>query len=312
MTTPVVFAGAPPVIRARQLTKNFGETAAVSSIDFDVRPRECFGLLGPNGAGKTTTVRMVHCFIPPTSGLLEVLGFDVRRQACQIKSRLGVCPQENNLDPDLNVWDNLRVFARYFDITGPDVEKRCEELLHFIGLYHRRKAAIEELSGGMKRRLMMVRSLLNKPELLILDEPTTGLDPQARHQIWETIIQVKRQGTSVVLTTHYMDEAEHLCDRLLIMDQGRIVQEGSPRELVARNVGRYVVEVASGETQVAGTLRDLHLAFEASATHCYVFTDDGVATYKLLAARFGEECCLLRMANLEDVFLKVTGRDLRD
>jgi len=312
MTTPVVSAGAQPVIKARQLTKNFGETAAVSGIDFDVRPHECFGLLGPNGAGKTTTVRMAHCFIPPTAGLLEVLGFDVHRQARQIKARLGVCPQENNLDPDLNVWDNLRVFARYFDITGPDVEKRCEELLHFIGLYHKRKAAIEELSGGMKRRLMMIRSLLNKPELLILDEPTTGLDPQARHQIWETIIQVKRQGTSVVLTTHYMDEAEHLCDRLLIMDQGRIIQEGSPRQLLAKNVGRYVVEVASVEAPVVGALRDLRLAFEASATHCYVFTDDGVPTYKLLVDRFGEERCLLRMANLEDVFLKVTGRNLRD
>lgn len=312
MTTPVVSAGAQPVIKARQLTKNFGETAAVSGIDFDVRPRECFGLLGPNGAGKTTTVRMAHCFIPPTAGLLEVLGFDVHRQARQIKARLGVCPQENNLDPDLNVWDNLRVFARYFDITGPDVEKRCEELLHFIGLYHKRKAAIEELSGGMKRRLMMIRSLLNKPELLILDEPTTGLDPQARHQIWETIIQVKRQGTSVVLTTHYMDEAEHLCDRLLIMDQGRIIQEGSPRQLLAKNVGRFVVEVASVEAPVVGALRDLRLAFEASATHCYVFTDDGVSTYKLLVDRFGEERCLLRMANLEDVFLKVTGRNLRD
>ena len=164
----------------------------------------------------------------------------------------------------------------------------------------------------MKRRLMMVRSLLNKPELLILDEPTTGLDPQARHQIWETIIQVKRQGTSVVLTTHYMDEAEHLCDRLIIMDQGRIIQEGSPRQLLAQNVGRYVVEVASVEAPVVGALRDLRLAFETSATHCYVFTDDGVSTYKLLVDRFGEERCLLRMANLEDVFLKVTGRDLRD
>ncbi|MFB3918728.1 MAG: ABC transporter ATP-binding protein [Candidatus Velamenicoccus archaeovorus] len=312
MMTSVDSSAAPPAIRARQLTKNFGETAAVSGIDFDVRPHECFGLLGPNGAGKTTTVRMIHCFIPPTAGLLEVLGLDVRRQPSRIKARLGVCPQENNLDPDLNVWDNLRVFARYFDITGPDVEKRCEELLHFIGLYHRRKAAIEELSGGMKRRLMMIRSLLNKPELLILDEPTTGLDPQARHQIWETIIQVKRQGTSVVLTTHYMDEAEHLCDRLLIMDQGRIVQEGSPRQLVAKNVGRHVVEISSAEPPVVRTLRDMHLSFEASATHCYVFTDDGVAAYRLLVDRFGEERCLLRMANLEDVFLKVTGRDLRD
>jgi lipooligosaccharide transport system ATP-binding protein len=308
MTMPVD----PSVVKARQLVKSFGETEAVRGIDFDVRLHECFGLLGPNGAGKTTTVRMVHCFIPPTAGLLEVLGSDVRLQPSRIKARLGVCPQENNLDPDLNVWDNLRVFARYFDITGPGVDKRCEELLHFVGLYNRRKAAIEELSGGMKRRLMMIRSLLNKPELLILDEPTTGLDPQARHQIWETIVQVKRQGTSVILTTHYMDEAEHLCDRLIIMDQGRIIQEGSPRELVAQNVGRHVVEISSAEPPVVGALRDLRLSFEASATHCYVFADDGMAVYKLLAGRFGEERCLLRMANLEDVFLKVTGRNLRD
>jgi lipooligosaccharide transport system ATP-binding protein len=300
------------VIRAAALSKHFGTTEAVCGIDFSVRFRECFGLLGPNGAGKTTTVRMVHCFIVPTSGELDVLGLSVFRHPRQIKARLGVCPQENNLDPDLNVWDNLRVFARYFDLTGSSAKTRCEELLHFIGLYHKRHAAIDELSGGMKRRLMMVRSLLNNPELLILDEPTTGLDPQARHQIWETIIGVKEQGTTVLLTTHYMDEAEHLCDRLLIMDQGRIIKEGTPRELIAQNVGRHIVEISGADPSVAGVLREARLRFEMSATHCYVSADDGVGTYKFLSQRFGEERCLLRMANLEDVFLKVTGRNLKD
>ncbi|MDD5020380.1 MAG: ABC transporter ATP-binding protein [Candidatus Omnitrophica bacterium] len=304
--------GDPIVIRAAALSKHFGSTEAVCGIDFSVRYRECFGLLGPNGAGKTTTVRMVHCFIPPTSGTLNVLGLDVLRQPRLIKARLGVCPQENNLDPDLNVWDNLRVFARYFDMTGRPAEQRCEELLHFIGLYQKRHAAIDELSGGIKRRLMMVRSLLNRPELLILDEPTTGLDPQARHQIWETIIRVKEQGTTVLLTTHYMDEAEHLCDKLLIMDRGRIIKEGTPRDLIAQNFSRHVVEISSADPSVIGVLRQAGLAFEISATHCYVSADDGVGTYRFLSDRFGEERCLLRMANLEDVFLKVTGRNLRD
>ncbi|MFA5038156.1 MAG: ABC transporter ATP-binding protein [Candidatus Omnitrophota bacterium] len=300
------------VIEAQGIGKSYGAVKAVRKLDFQVKPGECFGLLGPNGAGKTTAVRMTHCFIRPTRGSLYVLGCDVLSEPRKIKAGIGVCPQENNLDPDLNVWDNLRVFARYFDITGREVEKRCEDLLHFIGLFPKRKASVEELSGGMKRRLMMIRSLLNKPKLLILDEPTTGLDPQARHQIWETITQVKTQGTSVLLTTHYMEEAQHLCDRLLIMDQGRVIKEGRPKDLIAQNTARHVVEISGADSSVADLLRELRLSFEKSATHYYVFTESGMDTYQALASRFGEEKCLLRMANLEDVFLKVTGRNLRE
>lgn len=304
--------GSSSVIEAEKIAKCFGDVEAVRELDFFVEPGECFGLLGPNGAGKTTAVRMVHCFIRPTAGTLRVLGHNVLDEPRKIKFGIGVCPQENNLDPDLNVWENLRVFARYFDLTGPALEKRCEELLHFIGLYPKKEAMIDELSGGMKRRLIMIRALLNRPKLLILDEPTTGLDPQARHQIWETIIQVKTQGTSVLLTTHYMEEAEHLCDRLLIMDQGRVIKEGRPKDLIAQNAARHVVEIWGADESVTRFLNEHKLAFEKSATHCYVFTNNGMDIYQLLAVRFGEEKCLLRMANLEDVFLKVTGRGLRE
>lgn len=300
------------VIEARGIKKSFGKLQAVGGLDFSVSQKECFGLLGPNGAGKTTMVRMVYCFIKPSGGELCVLGHNVLEAPRLIKAGIGVCPQENNLDPDLDVWDNLRVFARYFDIPRKTAEKRSEELLHFMGLDQKKNSSVEELSGGMKRRLMMIRSLLNDPRLLILDEPTTGLDPQARHQIWETIIKIKAQGTSVLLTTHYMEEAQHLCDRLIIMDQGKLVKEGSPRQLVHQNIARNVVEVTGSDVSVTSVIESLKLPFERSATHCYVFTDNGMETYKALASRFGEECCLLRMSNLEDVFLKVTGRNLRE
>lgn len=302
------------IIKAEDLTKTFhGGVVAVDHIDLSVLRQECFGLLGPNGAGKTTTVKMVYCFMTPTEGALHVLGDDVSQNPRRIKARLGVCPQENNLDPDLTVWDNLRVFARYFDIPAAAARERCTELLHFIGLYHKKGSSIEELSGGMKRRLMMVRSLVNEPELLILDEPTTGLDPQARHQIWETILQLKRQGTTVLLTTHYMDEAQHLCDRLVIMDEGKILLEGRPQELVRRLIGTHVIEISCVPmSPIEDYLKKKGLAYERTATHLFVYVERGEEELAEIIARFGAACATWRTANLEDVFLKTTGRGLRE
>ncbi len=300
------------IVDARGLTKVFGEVVAVDRIDFSLERQECFGLLGPNGAGKTTTVRMVYCFIEPTSGELAVLGEDTKKNPRRIKSLIGVCPQENNLDPDLTVEDNLRVFARYFDIVGHEARRRSEELLHFTGLYQKRKAQIDELSGGMKRRLMIARCLLNKPKLLVLDEPTTGLDPQARHQIWESINQLKKEGTTVLLTTHYMDEAEHLCDRLVIMDKGRILLEGAPKELVARHVGTNVIEISSQDETIGNYLKRQGFDFEKTSTHYFVYIKGGEKEFSEVSQKFGDTAASLRMSNLEDVFLRSTGRELRE
>lgn len=300
------------VVKAHDLSKAFCDVVAVDHIQFSVFKQECFGLLGPNGAGKTTTVRMVYCFIEPSSGSLEVLGEDARKNPRTIKMRIGVCPQENNLDPDLTVWDNLRVFARYFDIIGKEAQRRCKELLHFVGLDSKKKSLIDELSGGMKRRLMIARSLINKPDLLILDEPTTGLDPQARHQIWETIIQLKKNGTTVLLTTHYMDEAAHLCDRLVIMDQGRIIVEGRPKELVQQYLGSNVIEISSLDDGIENYLKSRNLPYERTGAHFLVYIKDGEEEFLELSHRFTNSSCTYRMANLEDVFLKFTGRELRD
>jgi lipooligosaccharide transport system ATP-binding protein len=303
---------AEPVLVAKGLTKNFDECPAVDHIDFSLARQECLGFLGPNGAGKTTTVRMASCFTEPSAGLLTVLGADVRVAPRLIKARLGVCPQENNLDPDLKVFDNLRVYARYFDRVGPAADQRALDLLHFVGLYGRRMSAIDELSGGMKRRLVMARALLNEPELLLLDEPTTGLDPQARHQIWEMVTRLKRQGTTVLLTTHYMDEAEHLCDRVVIMDHGKILMEGAPRDLIRRHIGANVIEVASQDPGLEIFLKGSGFVFEKSATHYFVYVKNGQEEFRAIAAQLGEGACVLRMANLEDVFLKATGRELRE
>ncbi len=300
------------VIQAQGLRKVFRDVVAVDGIDFEVRRQECFGFLGPNGAGKTTTVRMAYCFMVPTAGELRILGYDVTEHPRRVKAQLGVCPQENNLDPDLTVFDNLRVFARYFEIDAARARRRAEELLQFIGMTTRRNATIEELSGGMKRRLLIARALLNEPKILILDEPTTGLDPQARHRIWETIIQLKKRGTTVLLTTHYMDEAQHLCDRLVIMDHGRILLEGPPRRLIHDHIGANVIEIDSTDPTVAEYLQSRNVAFERSATHYYIFVKDGGREFRELAACGLADACVLRTANLEDVFLKATGRDLHE
>lgn len=231
------------VIEAEHLRKTFGTLVAVDDLSFSVDPGECFGILGPNGAGKTSTIRMAYAFSPPSGGTLRVLGLDIARRARSVKSRIGVCQQENNIDPDLSVLQNLEVFARYYNISGAEATRRSRELLRFMALDHRENTRAVDLSGGMIRRLVIARALLNRPELLILDEPTTGLDPQSRHQVWERLEGLRADGLSILLTTHYMDEAAHLCDRLIIMDRGRLVVEGKPPDLIRRHVGRHVIEV---------------------------------------------------------------------
>lgn len=300
------------VVIAQNLTKTFDGLTAVDHITFTVNRRGCFGFLGPNGAGKTTTARMISCFLDPTEGTLEVLGMDVAESPRLIKARIGVAHQENNLDPDLNVWDNLRVFARYFDIDGKTAASRAEELLEFIGLSSRKKSHVDELSGGMKRRLIIARSLINKPDLLIMDEPTTGLDPQARHHVWQLIERLKGEGTTVLLTTHYMEEAARLCDRLMIMDRGRIIVEGSPSDLIRRYVGANVIELPAAGDTTENYLRQQSIRYEKTAGRVFIYTDNGDAVFRGISDNLQLEGCVLRMANLEDVFLTLTGRDLKE
>jgi lipooligosaccharide transport system ATP-binding protein len=301
------------VVVARDLTKRFGELEAVRGVDFDVRERECFGFLGPNGAGKTTTMRMISCTSPPTSGELSVLGLPSSRGR-DIRRRMGVVPQENNLDEEVTVVENLLIYARYFDIPRREARSAAEELLHFVALQDKRDWRIDRLSGGMKRRLLIARALVNEPDLLILDEPTTGLDPQARHLVWEKLRSLKRQGVTLVLTTHYMDEAAQLCDRLVIMHEGRILVEGSPRELVARETSPQVIEMFEPDEGAAGGLRDLaDLAerVERLADRWLFYTADGDALLAKVRGVIPDPGAVwLRGATLEDVFLQLTGRGL--
>lgn len=300
------------IVRAKGLYKTFGNLVAVDHIDFSVKRQECFGLLGPNGAGKTTTIRMVSCFLEPSAGSLLVLGKNTQSDPRFIKRHIGICPQEDNLDPDLTVEDNLRVFCRYFDIVGKEANTRSQDLLQFMGLISKRKSHIDELSTGMKRRLMVARSLLNKPLLLILDEPTTGLDPQSRHQIWESLHRLKSEGTTILITTHYMDEASHLCDRLLIMDHGKIIVEGSPKTLVEEFMGSSVIEIDADNEEAEPYLKNRGLAYEKTPTHFFIYGQAAVSLWPEISQKFGEKFSVLRMANLEDVFLKLTGRELRE
>jgi lipooligosaccharide transport system ATP-binding protein len=301
------------VVVARHLTKRFGDFEAVRGVDFDVRERECFGFLGPNGAGKTTTMRMISCTSPPTSGELSVLGLPSSRGR-DIRRRMGVVPQENNLDEEVTVVENLLIYARYFDIPRREARSAAEELLHFVALQDKRDWRIDRLSGGMKRRLLIARALVNEPDLLILDEPTTGLDPQARHLVWEKLRSLKRQGVTLVLTTHYMDEAAQLCDRLVIMHEGRILVEGSPRELVARETSPQVIEVFEPDEGAARGLRDLaDLAerVERLADRWLFYTADGDALLAKVRGVVPDPGAVwLRGATLEDVFLQLTGRGL--
>ncbi|MGH3747135.1 MAG: ABC transporter ATP-binding protein, partial [Micromonosporaceae bacterium] len=274
-------SSSPPVlIKARDLVKRFGERAAVDGIDVDVSRGEAFGFLGPNGAGKSSTMRMIGCVSPPSGGELTVLGMDPVRHGPQIRARLGVVPQEDTLDLELTARENLLVYARYFGIPRRVAQPRADELLEFVQLAERADDKVEPLSGGMKRRLTIARGLVNEPDILLLDEPTTGLDPQARHLVWERLFRLKQRGVTLVLTTHYMDEAEQLCDRLVVMDGGRIVAEGSPQELIDRHSTREVVElrfaIDAPLRDLAGKLDGLGRA-EVLPDRLLLYVDDGDA-----------------------------------
>ncbi|MFG3704017.1 ABC transporter ATP-binding protein [Micromonospora sp. NPDC047670] len=307
---------AQPLIRARGLVKRFGDFTAVDGIDVEVRAGEAFGFLGPNGAGKSSTMRMVGCVSPPSGGELRILGLDPVRDGPAIRARLGVCPQLDNLDPELTVRENLTTYARYFGIPRRVARARAAELLDFVQLSERADSKVEPLSGGMKRRLTIARALVNEPEIVLLDEPTTGLDPQARHLVWERLFRLKQQGVTLVLTTHYMDEAEQLCDRLVVMDGGRIVAEGSPRALIERHATREVVELrfaAESQEAFAGKLAGLGERVEVLPDRVLLYVSDGdAAVAEVGALGLQPANVLIRRSSLEDVFLHLTGRTLVD
>jgi len=302
------------LIEAHGLTKRFGDFTAVDGIDFAVERGETFGFLGPNGAGKTSTMRMISAVSPVTDGTLRVLGHDPGEDGAEIKSRMGVVPQQDTLDFELTVYENILVYGRYFGIPKDVIKSRAEELLDFVQLNERRESKVEPLSGGMKRRLTIARALVNDPELLLLDEPTTGLDPQARHVLWDRLYRLKQQGVTQVLTTHYMDEAEQLCDRLVVMDQAKIVAEGSPRELIAQYVQREVVELRFPDgTPPNGNLEGIGDRQEVLADRVLIGTDDGDAlAHSVHELGIPIESVLVRRSTLEDVFLTLTGRTLVD
>jgi lipooligosaccharide transport system ATP-binding protein len=283
----------------------------VDNISFTVQRGEIFGFLGPNGAGKTTTMKMIQCVSPRSAGKLSVFDLDPDEHPAKIKERIGVVPQETNLDPDFTCEGNLLTYARYFDIPAPVARQRTDELLAFVQLDEKRNVAIEKLSGGMKRRLILARALVNNPELLILDEPTIGLDPQARHLVWERLKMLQVQGSTIVLTTHYLDEAARLCDRLVIMDNGRILEEGAPADLVRRHAGEEIVEVDKTET-VVSCLREMDVPFEIAGDTVLVSTTSAPDLARVLLEQCRPKKMVTRPATLEDVFLKLTGRRLRD
>ncbi len=304
------------LLRATGLTKEFGDFTAVDGIDFAVRKGECFGFLGPNGAGKSSTMRMVGCVSPVSAGELRLFGLDPATDGPAIRARLGNCPQSDTLDEELTVAENLWVYGRYFGLSRKEVRSRAAELLDFAQLTDRANDRVEPLSGGMKRRLTIARSLINSPEVLLLDEPTTGLDPQARHVLWDRLFRLKRSGVTLVLTTHYMDEAEQLCDRLVVMDHGRIVAEGSPRELIDSYSTREVLELRfdiDDHTTQAEQVAGIGERVEVLPDRLLVYTDNGdEAAAKVHAAGIEPLSSLVRRSTLEDVFLTLTGRSLID
>ena len=306
-----------PLVHARGLIKHFGDLVAVDGIDFDVQRGEAFGFLGPNGAGKTSTMRMVGCVSPPSGGTLRILGLDPDRDGAAIRARLGVVPQQDTLDMELTVRENIIIYGRYFGLPRTQLRARADELLDFVQLTDRGDSRVEPLSGGMKRRLTIARSLVNDPDVLLLDEPTTGLDPQARHTVWDRLFRLKQRGVTLILTTHYMDEAEQLCDRLVVMDKAKIVAEGSPRELIRSYSTREVVELRFAVTEEPGdfTTRIDGLArrIEALPDRLLLYTDDGDATaVGVHDLGLRPESVLVRRSTLEDVFLHLTGRTLVD
>jgi lipooligosaccharide transport system ATP-binding protein len=303
----------PPLIEAHDLTKRYDDFVAVDGIDFAVARGETFGFLGPNGAGKSSTMRMIGAVSPTSGGTLRVLGRDPERDGPAIRERLGVVPQEDNLDLELDVGENLLVYGRFFGLPRDEIRRRSDELLEFVQLADRSDARVDSLSGGMKRRLTIARALINEPELMLLDEPTTGLDPQARHALWDRLYRLKQRGVTLVLTTHYMDEAEQLCDRLVIMDQAKIVAEGSPRELIERFVEREVVELRTGTDGDAPSLDGIGGHVEVLQDRIVIGTDDGDGLVdRVHALGLHPETVLVRRATLEDVFLRLTGRSLID
>jgi len=303
-----------PVITASDLTKSYKDFAAVDGISFEVAPGEAFGLLGPNGAGKSTTMRMVGAVSTRSGGDLSILGLDPDQYGPEIRSQLGVVPQSDNLDMELRVRDNLIVYGRYFGLRRSQVAKRADELLDFAQLADRAKSKVDDLSGGMKRRLTIARALINDPRILLLDEPTTGLDPQARHILWDRLFRLKEQGTTLVLTTHYMDEAEQLCDRLVVVDKGRIMAEGSPAALIREHSSREVLEVRFGSERneaMATQLAGIGDRIESLPDRVLIYSSDGEAALERIA-HLGHEpiTSLVRRSSLEDVFLRLTGRTL--
>jgi lipooligosaccharide transport system ATP-binding protein len=309
----------PPLISARGLTKRFGAFTAVDAIDFHVQPAEAFGFLGPNGAGKTSTMRMIGCVSPKSDGTLTVLGMDPARDGPRIRARIGVVPQQDTLETEMTVRENLVMYGRYFGLSYREAGRRADELLEFVQLTDRARSAVEPLSGGMKRRVTIARSLINEPDLMLLDEPTTGLDPQARHQVWDRLYRLKQRGVTLVLTTHYMDEAEQLCDRLVVMDKAKIAAEGTPRELIERYSTREVVElrfpVGVQETldaeldQLVGGRNIQRL--DRLPDRILLYADDGeAASVAVHEQGLRPESVLVRRSTLEDVFLRLTGRSL--
>ncbi len=302
----------PDIIDAKDLRKEFNGVTAVDGVSFKLMPGECLGLLGPNGAGKTSTIRMVYGFSPMGAGSLHVFGIDVRTGWREIKARIGVCQQDNNLDPDLSVRQNLELFARYFDIPKKAAKDRAGQLLKFIALAHRKDDKVTDLSGGMMRRLVLARALINNPELLVLDEPTTGLDPQSRHQVWERLELLRANGLSSLITTHYMDEASRLCDRLIIMDHGKILVEGEPVDLIRRYAGDHVVEIVNPGPEVREFVLSRDYMRDMLEHRIILYAREADRLFEAIGDKFCTENCIKRMATLEDVFLRLTGRELRE
>jgi len=307
---------AEPLVIARDLHKSFGELVAVAGIDFEVQRGEVFGFLGPNGAGKSSTMKMIGSVSPISSGSLTVLGMDPAVDGPKIRARLGVVPQEDNLDLELTVYENLLIYGRYYGLSKKVIDGRIDELLAFTQLEERRKSRVEPLSGGMKRRLTIARGLINTPEMMILDEPTTGLDPQARHLLWDRLYRLKQEGVTLIITTHYMDEAEQLCDRLVIMDKGKIVAHGSPRQLIEQHSTREVLELrfpVGTQESHARELEGRAVRTEILPDRVLLYTNDAdVLSDEIHAAGIIPESTVSRRATLEDVFLHLTGRSLAD
>lgn len=301
-----------PIIEAKNLSKRYGDFCAVNEISFTVEKGELFGLLGPNGAGKTSTIRMIYGFSPRSGGSLKVFGEDITTHWRSIRNRIGVCHQDNSLDEEISVRDNLEIFAGFYGLSRPVARERASKLLDFFGLDHREKMDVKSLSGGMMRRLALARGLMNEPDLLILDEPTTGLDPQTRHQLWDRLAQLKQQGVTILLTTHYMEEASLLCDRLIIVDHGKILVEGRPRDLILKYVGNKVIENSPVCTELRNYVVTHSLDYEDLGHRMLIYCKDNDALFDEITHSYCHDNCILRMGTLEDVFLKLTGRELRE